>query len=347
VGVTEELTHNPRNAVTHSIERISLDGRSAVRKVLNGLNHPDTPPEWIASDEPRHWNYWQRESFFYQSHIRKTLASIGVSIPKLLQIEEGEYQIELILDDIQGRSGTALTLEDYALASFKWGQAQAHLSRTEWMSPWASCGFLRDYAASKPVNYQLLYEDKAWTRPLIADNWPRHLRDQVISLYENRSILYSIVEASTRVPSHLDFWPNNVFVDTAGDLVPIDWSFYGEGSYGEDIASFIPETVFDDFIVPDLLPKLEHDLFSAYIEGLVAGGDTVNETEVKMTFHACAVKYVWLAPLLLEKAGEPVQRQYGGAQLADANRQYQNRGLALSFLCGWASSAIKAQRALG
>lgn len=341
--MTEALTHNPRNAVTHSIERISHQGTSAIRKILNGVNTENTPSEWQASDLPRHWNYWQRESLVYQSHLRDALADTGVRLPRLLQIDENAQTTELILEDIRGRSGSDLTVEDYASISFKWGKAQAQLSKAEWKMPWASSGFLRSYTTSKPVDYQILYDNQAWSQTLIADNWPQKLQDQLIFLYENRSALYSIVETSVRVPSHLDFWPNNVFVDNTGDLVPIDWAFYGEGAYGEDIANFVPDAVFDDFVAPEMLPKLEQDLFSAYIEGLKAGGTTVNTTEVTKTFHACAVKYVWLGPLLLKKAGEPVQRAYGGAQLDDANRQYRNRGLALSYLCDWAASAIGAQ----
>ncbi len=338
----EALTHNPRNAVTHSIERVNYLGHPAVRKVLNGLNASDTPPEWRASGLPRHWNYWPREALVYRSYLREALVGSGVRLPKLLQINEKDQKIELILEDIQGRCGASLTVEDYALTSFKWGKAQAQLAKEEWTTPWTSSRFLRGYSTSKPVDYRILYDDEAWSRPLIADNWPQRLRDQLIFLHEHQSVLYSIVESSARVPSHLDFWPNNVFVDNAGDLVPIDWAFYGEGAYGEDIANFIPDAVFDGFVAAEMLPKLEQALFSAYIEGLKAGGTTVDATEVTKTFHACAVKYVWLGPLMLEKAGQTVQRAYGGAQLDDANRQYRSRGLALSYICDWAASAIAA-----
>jgi len=54
------------------------------------------------------------------------------------------------------------------------------------------------------------------------------------------------------------------------------------------------------------------------------------------------VKYVWLGPLLLEKAGAQVQHEYGGRELTDANLQYRNRGLALAQVCGWAQKALDA-----
>lgn len=313
---------------------------SPFRKVLNGLNNPDTPPEWRASDLPRHWNYWQREALVYQSNLGEALSGSGARLPRLLQLNQQDSKIEMVLEDIKGRSGKSLTLDDYVNACFSWGRAQAQLSRTNWVTPWTSCQFLRDYTTSKPVNYQILYDDEAWSRPLIAENWPHDLQEQLVWLYENRETLYAIVESSERVPSHLDFWPNNIFIDDEGALVPVDWAFYGEGALGEDIANFIPDAVFDDFVSPDLLPQMEDELFGAYIEGLQAGGRPTDVESILKVFRACAAKYVWLGPLLLQKTGEPVQSAYGGSQLVDASRQYRNRGLALSYICSWAKKAV-------
>jgi len=340
--MTEELTHNPKNAVTHSIERTNHEGQPVVRKVLNGLNTSATPKEWQASDIPQHWNYWKREAQVYKSGIPDALIGSGVRLPNLIRATEQDHKIELLLQDIQGRSGTDLTFADYTTASFSWGKAQARLADADWRLPCASRGFLREYTKSKPVDYQLLYDTDAWSRPLIANNWPKHLREQLIWLYEHRATLYSIVESSPRFPTHLDFWPNNVFIDNSGELVPIDWAFYGEGALGEDIANFIPDAVFDGFVGPELLPKMEQVLFAAYLRGLREGGLCVDAKQIQKTFRACAVKYVWLGPLLLENAGAEIQRSYGGGQLDDANRQYRHRGLTLSYICAWAEKAVSA-----
>ena len=143
------------------------------------------------------------------------------------------------------------------------------------------------------MTYRILYDDEALSRPLIADNWPDQLREQLVWWYENRTTLHAIVESSELVPSHLDFWPNNLFIDDIGELVPIEWAFYGEGALAEDVANFIPDAVFDGFVAP-------------------------------------------------KKAGESVQGAYGGNQLIDANRQYRNRGLTLSYICDWAKMALAA-----
>jgi hypothetical protein len=57
---TMDLPHNRNNAVTAGITHIDHRGRPAVRKVLSGRNLPMTLPQWRASGDPRHRNYWRR-----------------------------------------------------------------------------------------------------------------------------------------------------------------------------------------------------------------------------------------------------------------------------------------------
>jgi hypothetical protein len=340
-AMSEPLKHNARNPVTHTIERVAHGKGHAVRKVLSGVNGEDVPPEWRASHEFSHWNFWEREARLYQSEVGGWLEGSGARLARLHGvIEHGLSQIEMILEDISGRSGMSLTFADYVRACRAWGEAQARLAAQSWRASWTSREFLRTYASSKPVNYGLLYDDEAWSRPLIAENWPSGLREELTFLHENKDALFDLAESSERVPSHLDFWPNNIFVDDEDALVPIDWSFYGEGGLAEDIANFIPDAVFDGFVTADSLPRMEAELLPAYMEGLVAGGLDADPREVRQNLYACSVKYVWLGPLLLEKAGEGVQQEYGGRALADANDQYRNRGLALARLCEWAKQAL-------
>lgn len=334
------LTYNRKNAVTHSIERITFDGRPAIRKILNSQNTADTPPEWHASEFLEHWNYWARESLVYQSDLQQALNGTGVRLPNVLHIAEHGPHIELVLEEIHGRCGTQLSPTDYPKIAFAWGKAQAQLSNSHWESPWMSRRFLHEYTASKPVDYQVLHERTAWARPLIANNWPASLQDKLIAFYENRKALLAIVDCAPSAPCHLDFWPNNVFIDTQANVVPIDWAFFGEGALGEDIANFIPDAVFDDFVSPALLPKMESEVFAAYREGLTQGGLDPDKNELQKTFYACAVKYVWLAPLLLERAASEVQTTYGDMELSNANAQYRRRGQTLSHLCDWANLAL-------
>ena len=223
--------------------------------------------------------------------------------------------------------------------------AQAYMAKSELLvHPWISQKFLRTYTQSKPVNYGLLSRgnesDRAWSSPIVRAAWPEALRDGLGYLYAHRETLYEMMESAPQIPCHLDFWPNNVFVvDTT--VVPVDWAFFGSGTYGEDIGNFVPDAVFDGFVDGEDINKLERIMFDAYTQGLRAVNDI--EWNVQSTFWASSVKYVWLGPLLLERATQGEFAAYGGDPISSeaAVEQYRSRGLALLRLCEWAESAIK------
>ena len=328
-----DLIHNPRNAVTASIERVDQDGVALVRKILNGLNTADTPAEWRASTQPHHWNYWRREACVYLSDLAERLEGSGVRLPRLVDARASRWRSELDLEDVAGRSGAALRREDYDHIAEAWGRAQKQLR--DFTAPWVSRGFIAEYAQSKRVNYDLLEDDAAWQRPLIRDNWPVELKEGLVYLSSHRGELLRILQTAPRYACHLDFWPNNVIIDDQGSVVVLDWSFFGSGALAEDIGNFIPDAVFDGFIAAQHFADVEERMTLAYCRGSGAG-----LADVRLCLRASAVKYVWLGPLLLARAGEDQQTVYGGQILKDANDQYRHRGQALLALCHWAEYAI-------
>ena len=102
---TATLRHNPLDAVTATVERITYpDGRTAVRKHLRKPVESTGP--WAASTDPRHWNYWRRELEVYQDEeLRKQLADAGLVLPAA-EVEEYADGAVLLLEDIDGTPGT-------------------------------------------------------------------------------------------------------------------------------------------------------------------------------------------------------------------------------------------------
>ena len=340
-----DLLHNPKNAVTASIERVAFAGGTAVRKVLNARNTPQTPAEWRASGMPGHWNYWRREYEVYASEVNAWLDGSGVRLPQLLAAETPDADtVVLLLEDVEGRTGAALELNDYADIAAAWGRAQACLSRRPEVlrKPWISRQFVRQYTASKPVDYSLLERDQVWHSPLIQDTWPAGLRARLKRLYSQREALLRVLEQAPAMPSHLDFWPHNVVLQNSGVLVPLDWSFFGAGAPAEDIGNFIPDSTFDGFMPPEVLPEMTERLLQAYLSGLAEGGAPFDAHLARHLLYASAVKYVWLGPLLLARAGVCEHSAYGGVGLADASDQYRARGATLAFLCSWAEQLLDA-----
>jgi hypothetical protein len=104
----EPLSHNPRNAVTVGIWHVRAGAQSAVLKVLTRRGSPAADaPEWAASDQPPHWNYWEREARAYSaSELRELLRGTGLAMPALLaRFDRADDEIALWLEDVDGCGG--------------------------------------------------------------------------------------------------------------------------------------------------------------------------------------------------------------------------------------------------
>ncbi|MEV4086802.1 phosphotransferase, partial [Nonomuraea fuscirosea] len=192
---------------------------------------------------------------------------------------------------------------------------------------------------AKRVPYELLEDDAAWRQPLVAGTFPPELRGELIRLHRDREEFLAVMEALPRALCHLDLWPSNV-IDAGGESVLLDWAFTGDGALGEDVGNHIPDSVFDLFLPAAVLPELDAAVYGAYLRGLRESGWRGDERLVRLAVCASAVKYDFLAPLMLRHAGEE-QVDYGGSRPVDATRRYRERGAALMYLAGWADEARK------
>ncbi|WP_350278400.1 hypothetical protein [Kribbella sp. HUAS MG21] len=233
VGTTT-LRHNPLNAVTANVERITYaDGRTAVRKELRrpaGSTDPRAAP-WAASTDPRHWNYWRRELEVYRDdELRAQLADTGLVLPEA-QVDEGPDGAVLLMEDISGTPGTHFSLAEHAALARACGRWQARPAAER---PWTSHGFLREYSTTRDVPWQLMTDAAAWQQPLIRETWPPRLREAWTRLLVHRDALLDLVAALPRARCHLDFWVSNVIQRPSGEVALFDWAFYGDGALGED-----------------------------------------------------------------------------------------------------------------
>ena len=335
----ETLRHNPLNAVTTIVERVSdSTGHTLIRKELR---RPDpstvsgTPEHWAASADAQHWNYWRREADAYLCEpLREGLQTAGLDMPHA-EVEETDAGVVLWLEDVNGTPGTEFSLDDHvdvAVALGRW-QAQGPLREA-----WASRRFLREYSGSRPAHYGLVDDDAAWQQPLITDCWPSGLRDGWRRLLANRETLLALMESLPHTRSHLDVWVSNEIRRPAGAVVLLDWAFAGDGAVGEDLGNHIPDAVFDLFWPADRLSELEETCFDAYLRGLREAGWRGVEREVRLGVVASCVKYAWLLPRLLERATATSHQAYH--ETADSEHLYEQRGAALMHLVTWCDEAL-------
>jgi hypothetical protein len=329
------LRHNPLNAVTASVDRITYPGGATrIRKQLRAPG--GTGGSWAGSAHPRHWNYWRREAEAYRDdELRQQLRAAGLGLPDG-EVEDAADGAVLWLEDVHGRPGREFGLDDHAALARACGRWQAAPPDDR---PWSSKDFLRAYSTSRPVRWDLLDDDAAWQRPLVRELWPDGLRPAWAHLVAHREDLLRLVEQAPRCRCHLDLWVSNEIRRPDGSFALLDWAFTGDGAVGEDIGNHIPDAVFDLFWPAERLPELAEACIGAYLEGLSEGGRRGDADRVRTTVLACGVKYAWLLPLLLERAADDVHHAYH--EEVDGRRLFQQRGLALAFVAAGCAEALR------
>jgi hypothetical protein len=337
VGTTT-LRHNPLNAVTANVERVTYaDGRTAVRKELRRPSNSSGP--WAASTDPRHWNYWRRELEVYRDdELREQLADAGLVLPAA-QVDEQPDGAVLLMDDIAGTPGTHFSLAEHAALARACGRWQARPAPER---PWTSTGFLRDYSTTRDVPWQLMTDDAAWQQPLIRETWPAELREAWTDLLVHRDALLDLVATLPRARCHLDFWVSNVIQRPTGELALFDWSFLGDGALGEDIGNYIPDAVFDLFWPAERLPELAETCIANYLDGLHEAGWRGDPDQVRLAVMASGVKYAWLLPGLLGRASDTTHNAYH--RQVDSRYLFHQRGQALLFVADWCAEALSRAR---
>jgi hypothetical protein len=324
----ERQVFNTRNGVTGGVWR---DG-DVVIKTLRA-SAPDAHPRWIPSHDPRHWLYWRREAFAYETDLP---ARLGLPGPSLLSSETTDDGVELQLAAYDGRTAGSLTVDDLARVARCMGESQGRDDLPA--EPWLSERFLRTYSSTRVADHSLLGDDAAWEQDLVAPFATDELRQDLAFIHANRERLYAIMEALPRTVCHLDLFPANIFAND-DSLGLIDWSFTGDGAVGEDIGNLIPDSIFDRDLHISLLPELEDRLIPAYIAGLYSAGWSGDDRLAILGVHASAVKYDWLGARVLAGAGDAEHAQYGGAP-TNATELFAARWTGLALMGRWARLAI-------
>lgn len=331
------LVHNPLNEVTAEIWR---EGE-VVHKVLTPRG--DAPAHWVASPEPRHWNYWAREALAYDTGLP---ARLGLGAPRLLDlVRRPDGDLELRLEHVEGRHAAELTVEDLEAAAVDLGRAQGRPALPT--DSWLSRGFLRAYSRTRPARWELLTDDAAWEQPLVREHFSGDLRARLTRLHEQHSWLLDLMERLPRTVCHLDVWPNNLLRRPDGEVVFLDWAFAGDGALGEDVGNLVPDAVFDLLLDHRLLDELDERVTAGYLRGLHESGWSGDERMVRLGMCASAVKYDWMVVLCLEMASAAAQPDYGHAGTVDAHARYEARSATLALCARWAEEAATLAGELG
>jgi hypothetical protein len=277
-----------------------------VLKIVRLGTDDDPDALWVSGADETHRNYWKREWLAFDGGLLGALPGRLRGPRTLLTTQPDEHQCWIWMEDVQGRSGAALTLEDYGVIGSALGEMQGAFAAGTPPLPsdnWLSRKWLRGWVGANVAQLAAIADDTSWDNELLASMLP--YRDRALSLWRHRDELLGIVESAPQTLVHLDFWPMNLFVDD-DDVVAIDWSQVGIGAVGQDLDQLTLDPVWMQ-VMPEVDPQqIEWRVLPAYLAGLRDGGFDVDESDLQRWYAAAAaVKYVPLLELQVATASDP------------------------------------------
>ena len=261
--------------------------------------------------------------------------------------------MELWLEDVVGRPGPTWTLDDHARFSGRLGAAQGRLGRPGALParPWLSHHFARQYVLTRPGGLDVLHDAAAWEHPVAVEGFgdERHrIRARYAELYADADRWLGLIESLPRTLCHLDCWANNAIAADDGTDVLVDWSFVGEGAVGEDMGNWVPDSIFDFFLQPEIFTTLDRTVWSNYADGLDRSGWPYDPDVARLAMTAAGVmKYVWLPGLMVSRAGHGGPTGYGGQPGPPEAEVFAHRLVVFDALLEWADEATALAEGLG
>jgi Ser/Thr protein kinase RdoA (MazF antagonist) len=305
------------HSVTGGVYRVDAGAGTAVLKVVRHGHDEDPGALWVSGPEPTHRNYWKREWLAFDSGLLAALPGRLRAPRTLLTTEVSPDECRIWMEDVNGRTGAALTDDDYVAIGAALGSTQSAYAAGDPALPtdeWLSRRWLRGWATASNGQVEAVRDDAAWRDDRLAPMQP--LRNQALELWAARDDLLTIVESAPQTLVHLDFWPHNIFRTDAGDVVAVDWSQVGVGAVAQDLDQITLDPVWMQVRPEDEPEDLERLVVPAYVAALQAAGLDASDAEVWRWYAAAAaVKYVPLLDLQVVNVQDP-------AKLAAAERRH-------------------------
>jgi hypothetical protein len=305
------------HSVTGGVYRIRADGRSVVLKVVRHGTGATPDGLWGADAEATGRNYWKREWLAFDRGLLDRLPGRLRAPRTMLTTERGQDECHIWMEDVAGRTGAAIDVEDLRAVARALGTTQgAYAAGAAALpdEPWLSRDWLRGWVEVCRASFvPALVTDDGWDDERVAPM--RELRPRAAALWERHGDLLRLIESAPPTLSHWDLWPSNAFVNDASDVVAIDWSQVGIGGVGHDLDQLTLDPIWTHLRPDESIDALETAVLDGYVDGLREAGYDADRRQVSWWYAACAAsRYAWLA-------GGPPQVVTEPATVADHERR--------------------------
>lgn len=312
----------PHGPFSHSVERVRLDGRAAIRKTVP------------RGGDPTAVSFAEREAALLRGTLLDRYRAAGLPPPELLRVDMQADVVTMYVADA-GSQHLSTVAEGVEVAR-RAGRAQGGYVEELPDERWLCDDFLTDYAVTTPEIAgieDVLADDAAWESagPL------QSMRAELTALWGDRHRLLEVLTGVPKSLLHNDFWPANLMCGADGFVV-LDWAFCGVGPIGADAANLVVDSIFDGYLPVAVLPELDARVWPAYLAGLRESAPQIDPHAARLGYvTAGAVKYGWLGLRTLQRLRDGSLRSYGDRQ--DAAAALVARVAGLRVVLDWAAEA--------
>lgn len=302
------------HSVTGGVYRVRAGNDSLVVKIVR--HGTDATPDqlWQAGSEESHRNYWKREWLAFDSGLLDSLPGRLRAPRTALTTQPGDSECWIWMEDVQGRSGTALHLDDFATIARALGTMQgAYASGARPLpdQPWLSRDWLHGWVEICTQFVRTIRDESRWDDPRLASL--RLLRQRVSDLWDRRQELFAVADEPPLTVTHWDFWPANLYA--GDDIVAIDWSQIGVSGVAHDLDQLTLDTVWMHVRPDESVPVLEELVLPAYLDGLREGGFEVSADQLFRWYGAAAaLRYAWLGGGQVDLLDDPERVRFQEAR---------------------------------
>lgn len=339
--IVTEIRHKVVAAATAGLWRVwgsaGPDGQMEFTLVVKRLRPTVNEYErWRVSEEESHPFFWAREALAYREGFFGN-DDTCVRSARCYLIDESGPASTLYLEDVQARSGSSWSLNEYMvavslLAEYQGGSPISHDGAAATLL--APNAFFYEYLTRRSAVMDEASGPMESTPPRLEREGLEELREPIRAVWLRRDDLLKEFAKAPLVRSHFDFRGPNLFLDDkAGQLIAVDLAFAGIGSMGHDAANLVVDDVADFFIAPEDAEIAWQKICAAYLQA-ASGHVTAEELErVCLAMQiTVALKYAWLLPATFQVARDTSALKVLKNRYGDLDEFFRKRSAGLRFI---------------